>query len=488
MRRSPASCSRSTRPPPWSHRSIFFAAAIIIAGFIPLFTLSGVEGHIFGPMAKTYAYALAGGLIATFTVDAGAERVAAARARPRDGNLGRARAASASMRRCCDLRSGNKLLVVSATPALLVVAGLSIRALGLEFLPKLEEGNLWVRANDAVDDLARRGQRLRQPHARAHPGFPEVEIGGVAAWPAGRRHRRRRVLQRRVLRAAQACRPMARGSRQGRPDQSRYSPGCRTTFRAWSSTSRNISQDNVAEAVSGRERRELDQALRQRPADHSTPPTRSRPCWPPFPASPISPSSPRSASRQSRSRSTAPAPRATASRPATSMRPCRRRSAARPPAISMSPAATVTFPIMVRLAPQYRQTWRTSATCDRRAGPNGVAQIPLSEVATVKLVSGAVLHLSRATRALHADQVQRARPRSRQRDLGGAAEGREAGASCRPALGWNGSANSPTCRTRIARLQVVVPISLALIALLLWINFGSGTRHAAGDERNPDGD
>src|SRR5256886_13006430 len=49
-------------------RSIFFAAAIIIAAFIPLFTLSGVEGNIFGPMARTYAYALAGGLLATFTV------------------------------------------------------------------------------------------------------------------------------------------------------------------------------------------------------------------------------------------------------------------------------------------------------------------------------------------------------------------------------------------------------------------------------------
>jgi cobalt-zinc-cadmium resistance protein CzcA len=40
-------------------RSIFFAAAIIIAAFLPLFTLSGVEGNIFGPMARTYAYALA---------------------------------------------------------------------------------------------------------------------------------------------------------------------------------------------------------------------------------------------------------------------------------------------------------------------------------------------------------------------------------------------------------------------------------------------
>jgi len=49
-------------------RSIFFAAAIIIAGFVPLFTMSGIEGHIFGPMATTYGYAIAGGLIATFTV------------------------------------------------------------------------------------------------------------------------------------------------------------------------------------------------------------------------------------------------------------------------------------------------------------------------------------------------------------------------------------------------------------------------------------
>src|SRR5712672_2084042 len=48
--------------------AIFFSAAIIIVGFVPLFTLSGVEGHIFGPMAKTYAFALAGGLLATFTV------------------------------------------------------------------------------------------------------------------------------------------------------------------------------------------------------------------------------------------------------------------------------------------------------------------------------------------------------------------------------------------------------------------------------------
>jgi len=49
-------------------KAVFFSTAIIVAAFIPLFTMQGVEGQIFGPMARTYAYALVGALIATFTV------------------------------------------------------------------------------------------------------------------------------------------------------------------------------------------------------------------------------------------------------------------------------------------------------------------------------------------------------------------------------------------------------------------------------------
>src|SRR5262252_3925251 len=47
-------------------KAVFFSTAIIVAAFIPLFTMQGVEGQIFGPMARTYAYALVGALIATF--------------------------------------------------------------------------------------------------------------------------------------------------------------------------------------------------------------------------------------------------------------------------------------------------------------------------------------------------------------------------------------------------------------------------------------
>src|SRR5207302_6521945 len=49
-------------------KQILFSVIITIAAFLPLFTMKGVEGQIFGPMSRTYAYALLGALIATFTV------------------------------------------------------------------------------------------------------------------------------------------------------------------------------------------------------------------------------------------------------------------------------------------------------------------------------------------------------------------------------------------------------------------------------------
>ena len=49
-------------------KAVFFSTLITVAAFVPLFTMQGVEGAIFGPMARTYGYALAGALIATFTI------------------------------------------------------------------------------------------------------------------------------------------------------------------------------------------------------------------------------------------------------------------------------------------------------------------------------------------------------------------------------------------------------------------------------------
>jgi cobalt-zinc-cadmium resistance protein CzcA len=126
-------------------QSIFFAAAIIIAGFVPLFTLSGIEGHIFGPMAKTYAYAIAGGLIATFTIAPALSLVLFPQVVEE-----RETAVVRGLRRvyqpALEFVLANRIITFAGLGLIFVLAVFAVRSLGLEFLPKLEEGNLWVRA------------------------------------------------------------------------------------------------------------------------------------------------------------------------------------------------------------------------------------------------------------------------------------------------------------------------------------------------------
>jgi cobalt-zinc-cadmium resistance protein CzcA len=126
-------------------QSIFFAAAIIIAGFVPLFTLSGIEGHIFGPMAKTYAYAIAGGLIATFTVAPALSLLLfPQKVEERETLIVR------QLRRlyepALEFVLANRIITFAGLALIALLAFFAVRSLGLEFLPKLEEGNLWVRA------------------------------------------------------------------------------------------------------------------------------------------------------------------------------------------------------------------------------------------------------------------------------------------------------------------------------------------------------
>jgi heavy metal efflux system protein len=126
-------------------QSIFFAAAIIIAGFVPLFTLSGIEGHIFGPMAKTYAYAIAGGLIATFTV-APALSLMLFQDKVAERETPVVRFLRRFYEPALEFALANRIITFFGLALVAMAALLAVRSLGLEFLPKLEEGNLWVRA------------------------------------------------------------------------------------------------------------------------------------------------------------------------------------------------------------------------------------------------------------------------------------------------------------------------------------------------------
>jgi heavy metal efflux system protein len=126
-------------------KAVFFTAAITVTAFVPLFTMQGVEGQIFGPMARTYGYALAGALLSTFTVTP----VLASLLLP--GHVEEVetvivRGVRAAYTPVLRWALGN---LKAAVIVGIVFLGLSVAAasrLGSEFLPALEEGNFWIRA------------------------------------------------------------------------------------------------------------------------------------------------------------------------------------------------------------------------------------------------------------------------------------------------------------------------------------------------------
>ena len=125
--------------------SVLFSTVITIAAFSPLFLMTGVEGQIFGPMARTYGYALGGALLATFTITP----VLAAYLLPRRVKetetrvVGTIRRVYEPMLRWTLRNTG---IVFSAGLVFLVAIAFLTTRMGSEFLPALEEGNLWIRA------------------------------------------------------------------------------------------------------------------------------------------------------------------------------------------------------------------------------------------------------------------------------------------------------------------------------------------------------
>jgi cobalt-zinc-cadmium resistance protein CzcA len=124
---------------------IFFSSAIIVAAFLPLFMMRGVEGKIFGPMALTYGFALAGALLVALTFS---PVMASLLLKPREHEN------TTILVRGIRWVYARTLRGVLARPLLTVLAALIALAatlatlpfLGGEFMPKLEEGNLWARA------------------------------------------------------------------------------------------------------------------------------------------------------------------------------------------------------------------------------------------------------------------------------------------------------------------------------------------------------
>jgi len=127
-------------------KAVLFSAIITVAGFVPLFTMQGVEGQIFGPMARTYGYALAGALIATFTVTP----VLASFLLPvnvKEAETIVVRFLHRSYNPALRFALAHRALTVGVGIVFLAASAFVGLRLGSEFLPHLEEGNFWIRAS-----------------------------------------------------------------------------------------------------------------------------------------------------------------------------------------------------------------------------------------------------------------------------------------------------------------------------------------------------
>ncbi|HZU63993.1 MAG TPA: CusA/CzcA family heavy metal efflux RND transporter [Novosphingobium sp.] len=456
------------------NRAIFFAAAIIIAGFLPLFTLTGVEGHIFGPMARTYAYAIIGGLLATFTV-APVLSAVLLKEQEEETETPIVRWMRRLYTPAIRFALANRVVALGGMGALLLGAVLASSSLGLEFLPKLEEGNFWIRATlpptVSLEEAQGYVNRMRHilmkyPEVKtvvSQLGRPDdgtdttgffnaefyVPLKPGNTWPWG-------MTKEKLTREVNA-------------DLAAPFPGVEFNF------SQNI-EDNVEEAASGvkgqnsvklygNDLEALEKTAYQIKAVMAGVPG-------------ITDLSVFDALGQ----------------PTINIKIDRNRAARyglAPADVNAVVQAAIggqaagnlyeygsdrNFPIIIRMAPQFRGSLdaiRAIPVAVANAS-GGTSQIPLSTIADVQLVSGySFIYRENQTRYIPIKFSVRGR------DLGGAvleAQARIDRQVALPAgarLEWVGEFGE--LQDALSRLEIVVPISLLLIALLLFINFGSLT-------------
>ncbi|MBX6331856.1 MAG: efflux RND transporter permease subunit [Gemmatimonadaceae bacterium] len=126
-------------------RPIFYAVAVIVAGFLPIYVLSGPSGRLFRPMADTTIFALIGALLVTLTLIP----VLCAWLLRR-GVRERRNAAFEWVKgwyeRGLDWCLAHPRATIAGSAGAFALSLLLIPAIGAEFMPHLDEGALWVRA------------------------------------------------------------------------------------------------------------------------------------------------------------------------------------------------------------------------------------------------------------------------------------------------------------------------------------------------------
>ena len=146
-------------------RSIVFATAVMVCALLPLFTMTGPEGQIFGPMADTYAFALGGALLLSLTVSPVLCLLLLRKvsAKPDSWFV---RSVDGLYRWQLKWFITARWLVLSGYLAIVGFTGIVAANQGREFMPELEEGGMLVRGtfpvNIALETVVESSRQFRQ--------------------------------------------------------------------------------------------------------------------------------------------------------------------------------------------------------------------------------------------------------------------------------------------------------------------------------------
>lgn len=155
-------------------RGLFFTTAIMVCAFLPLFTMRGPEGQIFGPMADTYAFALGGALFLALTIAPVLCLLLFKNLKPVPDNFMVRWLKSSYLKRlrwCLDNR-GKTLVFMTG---LIILTGVNLPRLGREFMPELEEGNLYVRGTFPINVAPHAAANRSDAARRIMRKYDEVE-------------------------------------------------------------------------------------------------------------------------------------------------------------------------------------------------------------------------------------------------------------------------------------------------------------------------
>jgi cobalt-zinc-cadmium resistance protein CzcA len=156
-------------------RPVFYAIAIIVTAYLPIFTLQQVEGKLFKPMAWTVAFALLGALIFSMLV-APALASLCFRSGVKEWKNPMMSYLTARYRRAVSWTIQNRSLTVGAAVILFAFAMFLAFSgvIGSEFLPHLDEGAIWVRGTLAPSTGPTESARVAERARQVLCSFPEV--------------------------------------------------------------------------------------------------------------------------------------------------------------------------------------------------------------------------------------------------------------------------------------------------------------------------